>query len=185
MSVVITLDDIRAYAEVDYIINHMNEKYIKKVPEKMKKFFETYKDPTYEVKINPYVPLQSQGLKKYTLEIIALLHLRYWCEDEARKQELYSIMLKNQEKLENQINEKYSVDKLFSSSLDENTNEEKIDYSRPRVVQKYEQYTKNNEDIQDYTDYEDENLPIENETKKVKNIFERIKEKILLIFKKK
>ena len=30
MSVVITLDDIRAYAEVDYIINHMNENIEKK-----------------------------------------------------------------------------------------------------------------------------------------------------------
>ena len=30
MSVVITLDDIRAYAEVDYIISHMNEKYKEK-----------------------------------------------------------------------------------------------------------------------------------------------------------
>ena len=30
MSVVITREDIIAYAEVDYIINHMNEKYINK-----------------------------------------------------------------------------------------------------------------------------------------------------------
>ena len=34
MGVVITRDDIRAYAEVNYIINHMNEKYREKVPEK-------------------------------------------------------------------------------------------------------------------------------------------------------
>ena len=39
MSVVITIDDIRAYAEVDYIINHMNQKYIDKVPQRMKEFF--------------------------------------------------------------------------------------------------------------------------------------------------
>lgn len=39
MSVVITIDDIRAYAEVDYIINHMNQKYIDKVPKRMKDFF--------------------------------------------------------------------------------------------------------------------------------------------------
>lgn len=63
MSVVITLDDIRAYAEVDYIIKHMNQKYIDKVPEKLRKFFAEYKDPTYEVKINPYIPLDKQGLK--------------------------------------------------------------------------------------------------------------------------
>ena len=35
MSVVITLEDIRAYAEVDYIINHVNIKYQNMVPEKL------------------------------------------------------------------------------------------------------------------------------------------------------
>ena len=39
MSVVITIDDIRAYAEVDYIIKHMNSKYREKVPQKMLNFF--------------------------------------------------------------------------------------------------------------------------------------------------
>ena len=48
MSVIITLDDIRAYAEVDYIINHMNIKYKEKVPEKMLAFFSTYKDPNHD-----------------------------------------------------------------------------------------------------------------------------------------
>ena len=142
MSVVITIDDIKAYAEVDYIINHMNEKYINKVPIKMKKFFGEYKDPTYQVKINPYVPLQNQGLKKYTLEIIALLHLRYWCEDEKRKQELYDIMIRNQEKLESQIREKYNVDNIFDDYFEEEKTEsnEELDFSRPRVIQKYDQF---------------------------------------------
>ena len=116
MSVVITIDDIRAYAEVDYIINHMNQKYIDKVPQRMKEFFSSLKDPNYVVKINPYVPLQNQGLQRYTLEIIALLHLKYWCEDEERKQELYDIMLKNQRRLEEQMNEKYGVEKLFDNA---------------------------------------------------------------------
>lgn len=35
MSVIITLEDIQAYAEVDYIIHHMNEKYIEKIPKKI------------------------------------------------------------------------------------------------------------------------------------------------------
>ena len=35
MSVVITREDIISYAEVDYIIHHMNEKYINKLPEKL------------------------------------------------------------------------------------------------------------------------------------------------------
>ena len=154
MSVVITIDDIRAYAEVDYIINHMNQKYIDKVPQRMKEFFSSLKDPNYVVKINPYVPLQNQGLQRYTLEIIALLHLKYWCEDEERKQELYDIMLKNQRRLEEQMREKYGVEKLFDNAsakvisnendLNNSTNQNDNDFSRPRVVQRYTGYEQNN-----------------------------------------
>lgn len=195
MSVVITLDDIRAYAEVDYIINHMNEKYREKVPEKMLNFFHNYKDPNYEVKVNPYVPLQKQGLKRYTLEILALFHLKYWCEDEERKKELYGLMLKNQERLEEQMREKYSVEKLFDNAhatvVNSEEDLEKEDFTKPRVVQRYSQYTQNN-DIQDFTDHVNEepqstqesNLPT-NSTDTPKGIFQKIKEKIFSLFGKK
>lgn len=194
MGVVIIKEDIRAYAEVNYIINHMNEKYREKVPEKLKNFFNDYKDPTCEIKINPYVPLQNQGLQRYTLEIIALLHLKYWCENEERKQELYDIMLRNQEKLEEQMRDRYSVEKLFDNAsatvvTDESDLEEKEDFTKPRVVQRYSQFAENN-DIQDYTDHVEntpsspsENLPLENKEKK--SFFQKIKEKFASIFGKK
>lgn len=194
MSVVITLDDIRAYAEVDYIISHMNEKYREKVPEKMLNFFHDYKDPNHEVKVDPYVPLQKQGLKRYTLEILALFHLKYWCEDEERKKELYGLMLENQERLESQMREKYSVEKLFDNahatvvSSEEDLNEEKEDFTKPRVVQRYSQYTAENTDIQDYTDHveeqqvaaESDNLP--KAVEEVKGFFQKIKSKIIAFF---
>lgn len=196
MSVVITIEDIQAYAEVDYIINHMNQKYKEKVPPKMLAFFSELKDPNHVVKINPYVPLQNQGLKRYTLEIIALLHLKYWCEDEERKKELYNIMLRNQEKLEEQMRDRYSVEKLFDNTTDtasENEKDtEKEDFTKPRVVQRYSQYTQNNNDIQDYTDHvevsnnqeESKELISENKLEVAKNIFQKIFAKIQSIFKK-
>ena len=101
--VVITRDDIIAYAEVDYIIHHMNEKYVEKIPSKLLQFFATIKDPKHEVYVDPRVPLQNQNLKKYTLELIALLHLKYWCEDEERRKELYNKMIENQRKLDDQM----------------------------------------------------------------------------------
>ena len=141
MSVVITLEDIQAYAEIDYIINHMNEKYIEKVPKKLLEFFSNMKDPNYEVYVDPHKPLQNQGLKKYTLEVIALLHVKYWCEDENRRNELIERMQANQEKYENRLKEQFNVEKLFSeptakkiSSLDDL--EEKEDLSKPKKVKK-------------------------------------------------
>ena len=184
MSVIITLDDIRAYAEVDYIINHMNIKYKEMVPEKMLAFFNDFKDPNMEIHIDPYVPLQKQGLSRYSLEIIALLHLKYWCENEERKQELYDIMLRNQEKLDAQMKERFSVENLFESSKDEP--EEKIDYSTPKVIQKFEQYTENNDEIEDYTDLQEEkteeNLPVDNSASEPVGILQSIKNFFANIF---
>ena len=197
MGVVITLDDIRAYAEVDYIINHINERYREKVPQKMLKFFEDFKDPNYQVKINPYKPLQEQGLQRYALEIVALLHLKYWCEDEARKQELYGLMARNQEKLNMQMRQKYSVEKLFDNAsaiiVKSEDDLEQMDFSRPKPVQRYSQYAEQNLDIQDFTDvvHEEtpkkinaEQLPIKKEDKK-EGLLVKIKQKFLFIFSKK
>ena len=142
MSVIITLEDIQAYAEIDYIIHHMNEKYVEKIPKKLLEFFSSIKDPNYEVYVDPHKPLQSQGLKKYTLEVIAILHVKYWCENEARKAELIAKMQENQDKFEEQLREQFSVDKLFNNpsakvvtSLDDL--DEKEDYSKPRAIRKF------------------------------------------------
>lgn len=175
MGVVITRDDIIAYAEVDYIIHHMNEKYINKVPEKLLNFFGTIKDPEYVVHVDPKVPLQNQNLKKYTLELIALLHLKYWCEDEERRKMLYEKMLDNQRKLDSQMREKYNIDNMFDmnsakvvnstgdlstheSAYDMDKNSSQVDYSTPKNITKYDAVAQENPDVKDYTDVEENKL---------------------------
>lgn len=148
MSVVITKDDLIAYAEVDYILKHMNEKYISKVPQNLLTFFDTMKDPDYEVYVHPYKPLANQGLKKYALEIIALLHVKYWCEDQERKEKLIEKMRENQERFEAQLREKFSTDNIFKNPNEE---ENEIKEDDP-IVTAFSKYTQNNPDIQDYTD---------------------------------
>ena len=129
-----------------------------------------------DIKIDPYVPLQNQGLSRYCLEIIALLHLKYWCENEERKKELYDIMLRNQEKLDEQMKNRYSIESLF-----ENTKEvPEDDYSRPKTINVVEQ---NQEVVNEESDAVDagseevvseENLPTENAPEKL-GIFGMIK----------
>ena len=191
MSVVITRDDIIAYAEVDYIIHHMNEKYIEKLPEGLLRFFGEIKDPEHEIHIDPYKPLQSQGLKKYTLEIVALLHLKYWCEDEERKKQLYDLMLRNQEKLEEQMREKFSIDHLFDNNsvkhVSDESDLEEQDFSKPRkinrVVEEKEISEENESTEYDIQSSENTSLPQEiSESKEVLNIFEKIKKTILSFF---
>ena len=133
MKTIITIEDIRAYSEVDYIINHMNRKYVDMVPKKLLKFFSEMKDPTYEVKVNPYIPLDKQNLSHYSLELLALMHLKYWCQDETRKKELYGIMLSNDSSFVEEMLEKDSIENVFSD-LEAKEEKHSEEYSRPREL---------------------------------------------------
>lgn len=186
MSVVITIDDIHAYSEVNYIISHMNEKYIKMLPQQLVNFFESYRDPEFSVKINPHLPLENQGLQRYSLEIIAILHLKYWCENEERKKELYNIMLNNENNIVQNLKYRTNIEELFNNFQDDEIiKSENIDYSIPKGVQKYDSYSKENDDIKDYTDVvEDDEEVILPTNKENKNWFLKLVEKISNFFKK-
>lgn len=88
----LNLEDRQAYAEVDFIIHNMNEKYINMLPKKMLDFFKEAKDPNYEVLIDPQKPLYNQSLKDYTFDLLNILNLNYWCKDEDRKKEILNML---------------------------------------------------------------------------------------------
>ncbi len=181
MNTIITLEDIRAYAEVDYIINHMNQRYIDMLPKKLVRFFHEMKDPDYEVKVDPHKPLQSQNLSEYALELIALMHLKYWCADEKRKQELYQMMLQNDSNITEKLYEKSNIDAVFENfeySIKEKK-ESNDDFSRPREVQtvnikkeEVEEKVQNTEETEEKSLLEEQKL----------GFFARIKEKVLSFF---
>lgn len=192
MSTIITIEDIHSYTEVNYIINHMNERYVEMIPKKLRDFFANLSDPNYEININPHIPLESQGLRRYTLEIIAIMHLKYWCTNEERKQELYNIMLKNEEEnLAKSFKYRDNIESLFNSIDDIDSEEEEVDYSKPKKIQKYDIYSKDNDDIKDYTDVvedeeteeQSENLLVDDK-KEDKSLFVRLKKFIIKIFSK-
>lgn len=183
MSTVITREDLKAYAEVDYIIKHMNEKYYAKIPKNLLMFFEQIKDPDYKVYVNPHKPLQEQGLTEYALEIIALLHIKYWCENQAKQEELLQRMKENEEKFEAQLREKFRTEKLFS-----NAKSSEAEPQPDKMVTAYSKYMDDNPDIQDYTDLriETENSEslTENKPQKKNSIFKRIHLFFTKIFRK-
>ena len=144
MRVVVTLDDIQAYTEVDYIIHHMNQRYFDMLPHKLVNFFNQFKDPDYFVYVDPKKPLQQQGLKRYTLEIIAVLHVKYWCENEERRNELMQQMKENQRRSSEALRAKYSVYVFAKENVDVTTesgeqpdivaknSQETYDFSKPQ-----------------------------------------------------
>lgn len=111
------MDSILAkdYVEVLEVLKYMEPKYIRKIPKKMIESFEENKDNNYKITINPRIPLKNQNLRKGTLEILALLNLKYWCNSLEEKQRLLKKYQENDIKYQN----KYDLAKVFEKNRNE------------------------------------------------------------------
>lgn len=108
-----------AYAEVDSILNLMEEKYINAIPKKLRTMIKANKSKDYVKKIVSNKPLLEQKLSDEALAMLAALNYNYWCKDEKRKKELLEIYSNNEKELKEQNDE---ISK-FNNSI-ENMSEE-------------------------------------------------------------
>ena len=149
----------KAYAEVDEILSLMEDKYIEKVPQKLRDLFKEKRLEGYNPKIDVNTPLDEQNLQRKTFAILAMLNLNYWCEDEEEKERLIKIYTENDRKREEELREKYNPDNLFQN----------------KNIKKDEQKeTQNNPDTFKLIQYQKE-----------ENFFRKILKKIASFFKKK
>lgn len=123
-----TKNDEIVYAEIDAILNLMDEKYVNKIPEKLKNIFKEEKKFDYKPVIDTKKALNEQELQKGTLVILAMLCLNYWCDSEEEKQELIKAYSENERKNEAEIREKYNPDNLFKKREEISANTQMIEY---------------------------------------------------------
>lgn len=131
---------LKAYAEVDKVLSFMENKYVEKIPEKMREMFKNEKLEGYDPIINPKVPLDEQNLQRKTLSILAMLNLNYWCESEKEKQELISLYAENDRKREEELREKYNPDNIFkkreNSKIKEAESTALVEYKEENFLKK-------------------------------------------------
>ena len=128
MENIISNDDRVAIAEVDYIIHHMNERYLNKIPQKIRDYITILKKKNVEIYVDPKQPLEKQGLKEFTLYFLMILNLKYWCNDERRK-DILTMMEQNQKKYDDKINN------IFGQANSVNSvSGNEVASSRPRQV---------------------------------------------------
>lgn len=135
------MDNMIAYAEIDEILNLLEDKYREKVPEKVRNFFREEKMADYKLTIDVNVPLIQQNLKRETIVLLAILNINYWCDTPEEKQEILDELAEN-EKEKQELLEKYNPDNLFKKRQEENQGyphtEELfvIEYKKPNFIQK-------------------------------------------------
>ena len=119
---------MEAYAEIDAILNYMDESYINQIPSKIRNAFKELKSKTYIKEIDPSIPLENQNLKRETITLLSVLNYNYWCTDENRKKELMNIYTTNTQKAEEELKEKYNPDKIFTNNV------QKVDNSSTETI---------------------------------------------------
>lgn len=116
----VSIDTRQAYAEIDNFIELLDEYDRNKIPKKLREFFKREKDNNYTKQIDFNRPIKKQNLKKETITLIALLNLKYICEDEKEKEILQKIYQKNEEKYQEELRQKYDEDNIFKNRMKEN-----------------------------------------------------------------
>lgn len=133
------IDNMLAYAEVDEILNLLEEEYANKIPEKVRNFFREEKMKDYKPEINVEIPLIEQNLKRETMVLLAILNLNYWCESEEEKENFRKELAEN-EKEQKELEEKYNPDNLFKKKQQEKQedipNTELIVYKKTNFIHK-------------------------------------------------
>lgn len=102
-----------AYVEVLEILKHMNKKYVDKLPQKLIEFFKDNSSTEYKFILD--IPIEEKKLKKETINLLAMLNLNYWCEDEEHKKYLLAKYHQNEIKIQEELLEKYKYDNLFKT----------------------------------------------------------------------
>ena len=128
MENIISNDDRVAIAEVDYIIHHMNERYLNKIPQNIRDYITILKKKNVEIYVDHKQPLEKQGLKEFTLYFLMILNLKYWCNDERRK-DILTMMEQNQKKYDDKINNIFGQANSINS-----VSGNEVASSRPRQV---------------------------------------------------
>ena len=108
------MENMLAYAEIDEILNLLEDDYRERVPKKVRDFFKEEKIKDYHPEIDIEKPLIEQNLKRETMVLLAILNLNYWCENEEEKQRFLNELDKNEEE-KKELEEKYNPDNLFKN----------------------------------------------------------------------
>lgn len=104
-----------AYSEIVEILTKIEVKYVELIPVKMRQYFTYNKLPDYKQHINIEKPLKEQNLSRKTINLLALLNMKYWTTKNQHKEELMSLY-KNNEML---YRERYSSDNIFKNKKEE------------------------------------------------------------------
>lgn len=108
-----SINEKKAFKEVNEIIDIMGEKYKNKVPKKLLEVLKNGEDINYITKIKKDVPFEKQEISRTALILLSYINRNYWLEKEEEKQKIKSSYKVEEEKYQKLLREKYDPDEIF------------------------------------------------------------------------
>jgi len=129
-----------AYAEVDAILELLEDEYKKRVPNKIRDFFREEKAEDYNPRIDVQKSLLEQNLQRETFVLLTILELNYWCNSEEEKKELLKELNENEEQAKKELYEKYNPDNIFKTKNEEKDEKQEelalVEYKEKNIFKK-------------------------------------------------
>lgn len=147
----------RTLSDIDLILSQLSEEEKNKIPRKMRLFIHENKLENYIPNIKINIPIEDQELHMDTKAFLAMLYLNYWCKDEQEKRELILKLDENEKLYQKQLEEKYSIEKIFET--------------RQRELNSQ---TKENEELIEKTDFESNKHMIPYKESIIKKVWNKI-----------
>ena len=121
------MNDVISFCEVYDILQHLNTKLYKKIPQSFIEFIDENRNKEYKVNIDYTKSINIQKIQKNTRIILSLIYRDYLCTNEQKEKLVDSDKIELQKQREI-LNKKLNPDKLFhkKSHLAEMTKEEDV-----------------------------------------------------------
>lgn len=114
----VSVEYSEAAVEVLDILKYTRESDVEKIPKKFIKFLEENSSKTYEPNLDHSKPIKEMGLKQKTQDILGVIYLKYWA-DEQGKEKFRAKIKEKESKYQEELKEKYNTDNLFKQRVNE------------------------------------------------------------------
>ena len=103
---------IKAYTEVNCLLDYMPQSYIDKLPKRLIELIKKQSQKQYNIDIDTNKSLLDQNFSKKTKDLIAVIKYNYWSTDEEKRQ-LKNIFYQNENISQKELLEKYNPNDIF------------------------------------------------------------------------
>ena len=128
-----------AYAEVDAILELLEDEYVNRIPAQVREFFKKEKNKEYILNIRSDIGLDGQKIKAETISLLTLLQINYLCDSEEERKEILKELQENDRLKEEESREKYNPDDIFknrNNKLEKEENVAMVEYKEPSFIRR-------------------------------------------------